>query len=80
MLRVLRRRGTLTADEAGQIVHAGRGKHPVDETCAFCGVDGRPILQTLVAKRLAERGAEGAIQLPRTPATVAGPRDLPEGF
>lgn len=47
-----RERGhALTAVEAGQLVHAARGKHPVDEVCAFCGEDGTAQLVTLAAHR-----------------------------
>lgn len=82
-LRVLRRLGTLHRDEAGAIAHAHRGKHGVDERCAYCSTDGAVLLESLVRRRQAERAPEGAVQLPR-PRTdspgLQGPGDLPEGY
>lgn len=63
VMRVLRRRGELTRDEVGQIIHAGRGKHPVDETCMFCGVDADGVIESLTARRLAE-AVTGGVRLP----------------
>lgn len=65
VMRFLRRIGTITADEAGAVAHAHSGKHQIDERCAFCAIDGKPILVSLLRRGRVERGAEGAFQLPR---------------
>lgn len=53
-IRVLRRQGNITRDEAGAISHAHRGRHTVDERCQFCGTDGALLLESLVKRGLAE--------------------------
>jgi hypothetical protein len=86
VMRKLRRLGTLSKAEVGAIAHVGRGKHKVDETCMFCGVDGEPICQSLVHRQLAEWTPEGDIRLAQRrsrvqPPTVEDDVDpFPEGF
>ena len=83
VIRVLRRCETMSKDEAGAIAHAGRGRHPVDERCMWCGVDGDGILASLIARGLAERAPEGGAQLPRPaerPPACANPDPFPEGY
>lgn len=79
VLDELERLGTLSKDEAGAVVHHHRGKHGADERCRFCAIDGRIVLASLVKRGVAERGAEGTVQLPRSTA-LQGPGDLPEGY
>jgi hypothetical protein len=53
-----RERGhTLTADEAGALVHAAQGKHPDDARCSWCCPDGTSALIQLNTRRhqLAEK-------------------------
>lgn len=65
VVRQLRELGTMTKDEAGAIAHNYRGRHDAGARCAYCAVDGADILEALVARGEAERGAEGHVQLPR---------------
>lgn len=39
--------GPLTADEAGALIHAQRGKHDAEARCAYCAVDGADALARL---------------------------------
>jgi hypothetical protein len=59
----LRERDTISSDEAGAVAHSMRGKHPPDELCRYCGVDGPPILRSLLRRGLIERATECAFQL-----------------
>lgn len=56
----------LTADEAGALVHAARGKHDVDERCQWCQEDGTQALITLNTHRhrIAERERKNAEEQP----------------
>lgn len=47
----------LDGTEAGQLIHAARGKHSVDEICQWCAEDGTPALIALNTHRarIAER-------------------------
>lgn len=48
--------GGLTAVELGQILHSGRGRHPVDDQCEFCGRDGmRSIKERGIRQRVIRR-------------------------
>lgn len=78
VLRKLRQHGTLTTDEAGAIAHHHRGKHDVDATCQFCGVDGRELLAALVKRGLAERGDAGTVRLAGAPPSPGGGPDTAE--
>lgn len=82
VMRVLRRVGTLTVDEAGAIAHAGRGKHAVDERCGWCAPDGAPIVRALLERGLAEKNPAGGIRLPQPPAASRADDvdPFPEGF
>lgn len=64
VMRFVRERGSISKDEAGALEHAHRGKHSADERCAFCSIDGAPILRALVQRgRLAKR-PDGSAGLP----------------
>lgn len=63
VIRKLRRVGSLSKAEVGAIAHTGRGKHSIDETCMFCGVDGEGICESLVQRELAEWTPEGDIRV-----------------
>jgi hypothetical protein len=52
VLRAVVRMQGLSADEAGQVVHADAGKHAADETCSWCGWEGGRVLKALEAKSL----------------------------
>lgn len=83
VLDALEQWGTLSSDQAGAVVHARRGKHGADETCAYCAIDGKPVLRSLVTRGVAERAPEGHVQLPRAGGETVdsrGPGELPEGF
>jgi hypothetical protein len=76
VVRALRELRTLTSDEAGAIAHEQRRKHGRHDRCAYCAIDGHPILDRLIQLGHAERGAEGAVQLPRR-HTVPDTQDIP---
>lgn len=67
VIRKLRRLGSLDRAEVGAIVHAGRGKHSIDEVCPFCGDDGDDVIESLTLRRLVEQGPDGVIR----PASAA---------
>lgn len=52
VLRAALRLDGLSADEAGQVVHAVEGKHGADETCEWCPWAGGKVLRSLEAKGL----------------------------
>lgn len=58
----------LNGTEAGQIIHAARGKHSLDETCTWCESDGTQALITLNTHRarIAERARKAAEEPPWT--------------
>lgn len=58
----------LTGLEAGQLIHAARGKHTVDEICRFCAEDGTQQLITLNTHRarIAERERKARNEPPWT--------------
>lgn len=77
VMRFARACGTVSKDEAGAIAHNHRGKHGIDERCAFCAIDGTPLLRALMERgRLVKRPDGGA----GLPERVRGPSDLPAGF
>ena len=82
VMRELRRKGTLSRAEAGQIAHAHRGKHSVEETCMFCGTDGALLLESLIRRELAEAAAGGDVRLPtpKQPEALQDRDQWPEGF
>jgi len=77
VMAFLREHGTISKDEAGAVAHAHAGRHPADETCAYCAIRGADVLRSLLGRELVERAAEGLFQLPKA---KAGPGDLPEGY
>jgi hypothetical protein len=77
-MRVIRRAGSMSRDEAGAIAHANRGRHDADERCAFCGTDGAQLLESLIRRKLVEPAPGGMVQLPRAVRT-AEPAELPPG-
>lgn len=80
VMRELRRLGTITRDEAGAIAHSLRHKHGADERCAFCGIDGTHVLQSLLKRRLVEKSVNGAVRLPQPLTGSADFGEFPEGF
>lgn len=52
VLRAALRLDGLSADEAGQVVHAVEGKHSADEMCEWCPWAGGKVLKALEAKGL----------------------------
>ncbi len=76
VLRFAREHGTISKDEAGALAHAHLEKHTAEERCQFCGVDGAPILRSLIGrKRLAKR-SDGLAQLPDREAAKRGPGNV----
>lgn len=68
-----------SADEVGAAIHASAGKHPADSVCKFCGVDARPVLLSLIKKRLVTRtGGQFVLKTEVLPDASFG--ELPEGF
>lgn len=84
----LRQRKGITADEAGAIVHADRGRHPEDRRCNYCAEAGKGVLRSLRAhglvvhrRSLGEWRLAGDRSGPRNPApAIDGPGELPEGY
>lgn len=77
VMRFVRAHGSVSKDEAGALAHDHRDKHGANDRCAFCAIDGAPILRALVERgRLAKRPDGGA----GLPEPVRGPGDLPAGF
>ena len=69
VMRFVREHGTISKDEAGAVAHAHAGRHPADELCAYCAIRGADVLRSLLGRELVERGADGAVQLPRAKAS-----------
>lgn len=76
VMRVIRRLGTMSWDEAGAIVHAGRGQHGVDDRCEFCGTDGATLCESLVRRGLVEAHRHGYVRLPGGAAVATAESDL----
>lgn len=76
-MRVIRRVGSMSRDEAGAIAHAHRGKHSVEERCTFCGTNGAVLLESLIRRGLVET-IVGGVRLP-APVVAAEPVELPPG-
>jgi hypothetical protein len=72
VLRFAREHGTISKDEAGQIAHARLEKHRADETCKWCGVDGAPILRSLIGRKRLVKRRDGLAQLPATDSRSQG--------
>lgn len=64
VLRAVIRMNGLTEDEAGQLLHGDNGKHSAEETCRWCGMDGRGVLRALQQKKLVTRRRDGHWTLP----------------
>lgn len=77
VMRVLRELDTVTRDEAGAISHAHRGKHGVDDRCAYCALDGNSVLASLLKRGLVEKTVNGAVQLPQPLTGSADFGDIP---
>jgi hypothetical protein len=73
VMEFVRAHETISKDEAGQIAHARRGKHGADELCAFCSIDGAPILKSLRDRGLLEKRRDGLARLPGVQAPQRGP-------
>jgi hypothetical protein len=78
VMRVLRRLGELSRDEVGAIVHAGRGKHSVDDRCMWCGVDADGVIESLEHRSLVTRES-GVVRLaqPAPAEPVQSTDDIP---
>lgn len=72
VMAALQEHGSLTMDEAGSVIHALRGKHPADATCAFCGPDGRAVLRSLKRRGLLSMDPDGVARTPRENAAGNG--------
>lgn len=69
-------------DEAGAAAHASAGKHSIDESCAWCAIDGRDIIRALKRKDAVEKSSVvGKWVLKREPSKSDGAfGEFPEGF
>jgi hypothetical protein len=76
VLRFAREHGTISKDEAGAIAHAHREKHRADETCKWCGVDGAPILRSLIGRKRLVKRRDGLAQLPDAQPRQRGPGNV----
>lgn len=63
VMRVIRRTETMSWDEAGAIAHAHRGKHSVEQTCEFCGLDGGALLESLIRRGLVVPDRQGFVRV-----------------
>lgn len=78
--------GPMNRAEIGAVVHDARGKHPIDETCEFCGVDADPVARSLVTRGIAEPVPDGGYRIrrvytaARTDDTEGGADVFPPGF
>ena len=72
----------ISLDEAGAAAHASAGKHPIDELCAYCSIDGRDIMRALERKGAVEKSSvvgKYVLKVDR-PAGGASFGEFPEGF
>lgn len=76
VLRFARQHGTISKDEAGAIAHAHREKHTAEERCRWCGVDGAPILRSLIGRKRLVKRRDGLAELPGTQSHQRGPGDV----
>lgn len=61
-----------SADEIGAAIHASSGKHDAESTCAYCAIDARGPLLSLIKKRLVTRTGSGQFTL-RNDEAPGGP-------
>lgn len=66
-----------SADEIGAAIHASSGKHDAESTCAYCAIDARGPLLSLIKKRLVTRTGNGQFTLRNQDAPGGPGNEIP---